>query len=79
MNPEKVEGMQWYYEKEFKDEQSIKRNERFPYQLAGTSPKWGSDLRPIIYIEADGKGLLISAPQKQLYFRSKESLLKGEE
>ena len=28
-----------------------KRNERFPYQLIGTSPIWGSGLHTIIYIE----------------------------
>lgn len=79
MSQEEIHGQQWYQEKEIKDEQSTKRNERFPYQLIGTSSKWGSGLKPIIYLEADGKGILVSAPQKQLYFRSKQSLLKGEE
>ncbi|MDN3019860.1 hypothetical protein PH210_27275 [Paenibacillus sp. BSR1-1] len=79
MSREKVQGNQWYYEKEFRDEKSTKRNERFPYQLFGTTSKWGSGLHPIIYLEADGKGILVSAPQKQLYFRSNEPLLKGEE
>ncbi|MEH7331407.1 hypothetical protein V7161_02025 [Neobacillus drentensis] len=79
MSQEKIQGIQWYQEKEIRSEQSIKRNERFPYQLFGTSSKWGSGLYPIIYLEADGKGILVTAPQKQLYFRSDESLLKGEE
>jgi len=79
MTQEKIQGVQWYQEKEIRDEQSTKKNEQFPYQLAGTLSKRGSDLKPIIYIEADGKGLLVSAPQKQLYFRSSESLLKGGE
>ncbi|MGG1675599.1 hypothetical protein ACIFOT_07580 [Neobacillus sp. NRS-1170] len=79
MNQEKIQGNQWYQEKEIRDEQSTKKNERFPYQLFGTTSKWGSGLKPIIYLEADGKGILVSAPQKQLYFRSNESLLKGEE
>ena len=59
--------------------ESNKRNERFPYQLIGTSSKWGSDLDTIIYIEVDGKGILLSTPQKQLYFRSEDSFIKGVE
>lgn len=50
--------------------------ERFPYQLLGISPKWGSGIRTIIYIEKDGKGILIDTPQKQVYFRSEEAFLE---
>ncbi|MFY4776444.1 hypothetical protein [Metabacillus sp. RGM 3146] len=68
---ETIHSDQWYYE-------TVKnqRNERFPYLLAGTSPKWGSGLHPLIFIEKDGKGLLLSTPEKQLYFRSEASLIK---
>ena len=77
MKQNSIQGMQWYDEEEIRGEGSIKRNERFPYQLIGTSSKWGSGIKTNIYMEADGKGLLISTPRKQLYFRSEESLLKG--
>lgn len=51
--------------------------ERFPYLLMGTEPKWGSGLDTIIYVEADGKGLLVTTAKKQVYFRSNVSLLGG--
>ncbi|WP_428909971.1 hypothetical protein [Niallia sp. Krafla_26] len=69
---------QWY-EDTYMDTEPNDRNERFPYQLIGTSPKWGSGIDAIIYMEDDGKGLLISTPQKQLYFRSEKSFLEGVE
>jgi hypothetical protein len=51
--------------------------ERFPYQLLGVLPKWGSGFQIVIFIEKDGKGILIDTPQKQLYFRSEEVFLEG--
>ncbi|WP_413304573.1 hypothetical protein AA0X95_01350 [Bacillus sp. 1P10SD] len=74
MKPAVNHGIEWYNEIEV---DSTKKNEKFPYQLIGFSPKWGSNLNAVIYIEADGKGLLVSTPKKQLYYRSKESLLMG--
>ncbi|WP_019241275.1 MULTISPECIES: hypothetical protein [Bacillus] len=52
------------------------RKEKFPYQLLGISSKWGSGIKTVIYVEKDGKGLLISTPLHQYYFRSKHSFLK---
>jgi hypothetical protein len=43
--------------------------------LIGTTPKKGSGIKAIIYVERDGKGLLISCPSKQYYFRAKEPFL----
>ncbi|MDR6120664.1 hypothetical protein QFZ87_000261 [Bacillus sp. SLBN-46] len=74
MKPAANHGIEWYNEIEM---ESTKKSEKFPYQLIGFSPKWGSNLNAVIYIEADGKGLLVSTPKKQLYFRSQESLLRG--
>ncbi|WP_066305518.1 hypothetical protein [Bacillus sp. FJAT-29814] len=51
-------------------------SERFPYQLIGAKPKFGSNLSAIIYVEQDGKGLLIQTPNRHYYFRLDESLLK---
>lgn len=78
MTQEVIYSDQWYQETYFSAE-SNKRNERFPYQIVGTSSKWGSGLHTLIYMEDDGKGILLSTPQKQLYFRSKDSLIKGGE
>lgn len=66
-----------WYEETFMRSDSKKINERFPYQLTGTRTKWGSGVESIIYIEADGKGILVTAPEKQLYYRFEDSLLKG--
>jgi len=78
MRPEAIYSNQWYRET-YIDIESNKRNERFPYQVIGTSSKWGSGLQTLIYIEEDGKGILLSTPKKQLYFRSKDSLIEGGE
>ncbi|WP_040205318.1 hypothetical protein [Neobacillus jeddahensis] len=75
MSQEKIYSNQWY-DDTYKNHELIDRKERFPYQLIGASPKWGSGLNTIIYIEDDGKGILISTPKKQLYFRSEESILE---
>lgn len=75
MKPKKVDSEQWYTETNMVSETN---RERFPYQIIGTSPKWGSGNRSIVYLERDGKGLLITTPDQQLYFRSNQSLIKGE-
>ncbi|MFZ7947002.1 hypothetical protein [Neobacillus sp. 19] len=73
-----VQGQQWYYDDDEAREDSTNRNERFPYMVAGTSAKWGSGLETMIYLETDGKGMLVTTAKRQLYFRSKVSLLKGD-
>lgn len=78
MSKEMIFSEQWY-EDTYMNIESNQRNERFPYQLIGTSSKWGSDLETIIYIEDDGQGILVSTPQEQLYFRSEDSLIEGVE
>ena len=78
MRQEVIYSQQWYRET-YIDIESNKRNERFPYQVIGTSSKWGSGLQTLIYIEDDGKGILLSTPKKQLYFRSRDSLIEGGE
>lgn len=68
MKEETVQSEEWYEESE--------ADERFPYQLIGAEPKTGSNLHAVIYIEKDGKGLLIQTSKKHYYFRSDESYLK---
>ena len=55
---------------------STNTEEKFPYQLIGAIPKWGSGLISVVYIEDDGKGLLISTLKEQRYFRFKDSLIE---
>ncbi|MDI2587309.1 hypothetical protein OR571_09400 [Psychrobacillus sp. NEAU-3TGS] len=65
----------WYNET-YMNTEANKRSERFPYMLINTSPKWGSGLITNVYIEGDGKGLLVVTPKKQFYFHSDQSLLE---
>lgn len=55
------------------------RIERFPFLITGTTSKMGSGLTPIILIEADGKGMLITYRSEQIYFRSKEPVVQLKE
>ncbi|MEW9052690.1 MAG: hypothetical protein AB2392_16125 [Neobacillus sp.] len=78
MSEATVDGHQWYYdEPEHRQGGFIGRNERFPYLLQGIEPKWGSGLNTVIYLEQDGKGLLVTTAEGQLYLRSDESLIEG--
>lgn len=72
-----VHSVEWYEEGENWEEPK-RRNERFPYLLIDAEPKWGSGADSRIYIERDGKGILISTSQKQYYFRAEQSVLAGE-
>ncbi|WP_153731427.1 hypothetical protein [Sporosarcina obsidiansis] len=76
MKKDKVFNDKWYNEYYINTEPA-KRNERFPYQLIGTSPRWGSGLHSMIFIEEDGKGMLVTTMKRQLYFRSDDSLIDG--
>lgn len=75
MRQETIFNDKWYEETYMNDESNL-RNERFPYQLIGSLPKWGSGFHTIIYIEDDGKGILLSTQKKQLYFRSEDSMIE---
>lgn len=71
------DSIEWYNEIAISEE-NPPINERFPYQLIGVFPKWGSGIQSIIYIEQDGKGLLITTQQNQLYYRTSDSILQQE-
>ncbi|AZB41762.1 hypothetical protein CEF21_05290 [Bacillus sp. FJAT-42376] len=67
---------EWYYETVRNAAEGKGISERFPYMLAGTVPKWGSWIDSVLYVERDGKGILITTSKKQLYFRSGESVFR---
>ena len=73
---EPIQSTDWYYGANLETD-STNTQEKFPYQLIGAIPKWGSGLISVVYIEEDGKGLLISTPKEQRYFRFKDSLIEG--
>lgn len=53
--------------------------EQFPYMLAGTKSQIGSGFATQIFVERDGKGVLITTnEQRQYYFRSEQPFLKME-
>lgn len=69
------DSIQWYQESIVESDSNY-RIERFPYQLTGTLPRWGSGLSTVIYLENDGRGLLITTPDRQYYYRSEEPLIQ---
>ncbi|MFC0560851.1 hypothetical protein [Halalkalibacter alkalisediminis] len=72
---EPFNSIDWYHHPI--DVEPHERVEQFPYQLSGTSSKWGSGMPTLIYVEKDGKGILIDSSDRQHYFRSEETILKG--
>ncbi|MGE7183507.1 hypothetical protein ACQKKK_05765 [Peribacillus sp. NPDC006672] len=74
MKQKKIESESWYYG--INEDSGYK--EMFPYILKGTVPKKGRGFETLIFIEEDGKGLLIT-PNKghQVYYRLEESILTG--
>lgn len=75
LKPKTFFSDEWYTET-YMEAESSQRKERFPYLLINTLPKWGSGLAATIYIEKDGKGLLIATLNKQYYFHSDELLIE---
>lgn len=68
-----IDAMKWYNQIVM----SKLDDERFPYIIDGTKPKWGSGIKSVVYLEKDGKGLLVTTSGKQLYFYLKNSIIKG--
>lgn len=66
---------QKWYAGTFQSETKMKPIERFPYILVGTKPKFGSNVKAIIYIEKDGKGIFITTKDKHYYFRSDTNII----
>lgn len=77
MKQKEIHSDKWYEDmyRKVDGEQS----ERFPYQLIDGLPLWGSGLQSVVYVEEDGRGIVISTGKEQLYFRSDKSILKEEE
>jgi len=71
-----IQSDDWYQDIALNSDSNTK-NERFPYLLTGATAKWGSGLQAAIFIENDGKGLLLATANKQYYYRSEQSFLEG--
>ncbi|MFD1357003.1 hypothetical protein ACFQ4X_03755 [Fictibacillus halophilus] len=76
MKKEPIPSEDWYYNSVVEIEPKD-RKERFPYQLTGTKTKWGSGTNAIIYVQEDGKGLLVLTQNKQHFYRVYTSILEG--
>jgi hypothetical protein len=76
MDKKKISSDAWYYDSKENVETQAQADERFPYQITGVKAGMGSGVHPVIYVEEDGRGILIITPQEQFYFRSKASFLK---
>ncbi|MCD7034174.1 hypothetical protein LRR81_08005 [Metabacillus sp. GX 13764] len=72
---EKIQSDLWY-EQASKRSEAHQRSERFPFLLTGMQSKWGSNFQPLVFVEKDGKGLLLTNGGKQYYFRTAASILK---
>jgi hypothetical protein len=70
-----VQSDQWYLNAKLESSSSYHK-ERFPYQLTGTEPRWGSGIQTVIYIEDSGRGILITTSKHQVYYTSSEPLLE---
>ncbi|WP_285767780.1 hypothetical protein [Peribacillus sp. SI8-4] len=74
MTQKRLDSESWYY----RILEADGHKEKFPYVLAGTVPAKGGGLKVIIFIEEDGKGVLITPNKgRQVYFRLKESIFNG--
>jgi hypothetical protein len=71
LQPE-YDAMTWGYES--RDAQT----EWFPYALLGTEASWGSGISAEVYVQADGKGLLVAWNNRYLYYKAPSSLLSME-
>ncbi|OAB48339.1 hypothetical protein [Paenibacillus antarcticus] len=67
-------GLEWYQESSMESEPYYQK-EHFPYALLGALPRWGSGRDSTMYIQDDGKGLLITTANQSYYYRSKEPLI----
>lgn len=76
MERQQISSDAWYYESIENVEHPAQAPEKFPYQMSGVKPKMGSGIYPVIYVEKDGRGILISTAQEQFYFRSQKPFLK---
>ncbi len=81
MKATEMDSWRWYDESqpiiEDDEEGNTPSAEKFPYVLTGTSSKAGSGTDPLIFVENDGKGLLILTGNNHYYFRANTSFLNG--
>lgn len=66
-------ALDWY--NEIILEHTTPVQEKFPYILLDTQAKQGSGIQPTIFVEANGKGLLVTNKGKQFYFYLQDSMI----
>lgn len=66
-----MDAIHWYMQAKHGDLPEYEPTlERFPYQLTGTEPRWGSGISRAVFVEEDGMGLLVTTASRHYYFRS---------
>ncbi|MCR2806572.1 hypothetical protein [Paenibacillus soyae] len=70
-------SLDWYYESRHQNGE-LYQEERFPYALFGAKPRWGSGLIAAVYLESDGKGLLLASEGRYYYYRSEKPMMEWE-
>ncbi|MCA1054382.1 hypothetical protein LCM10_05235 [Rossellomorea aquimaris] len=76
MKQNEVDSDGWYEEMHNESDGERNKNERFPYVLQNVSSAWGSGGNPVVYVEKDGKGILVTTFREQYYYRCEESILE---
>ena len=69
-----IMALEWHNESVLESESNYQK-ERFPYALLGTHARWGSGLNCVIYVQEDGRGLLITTANQNYYYQSKEPFI----
>ncbi|RLQ93779.1 hypothetical protein [Falsibacillus albus] len=72
MKEKKIYSTVWY--QNITGQNGKKGDERFPYVLKGTSSKSGSGIQTMVFVEKDGKGILVNSQRRQRYFHSPSSI-----
>lgn len=75
MKEAKIDSQQWYLEIHDTNLTKNEAVEKFPYFLVGVQGKWGSGYDSLIYVENDGKGILITIDNNQYYYRFEQSIV----
>lgn len=70
LTPTPIQSQQWHFDSRHNESAPYYGREKFPYQLLGVKPSWGSGLQTAVYLEYDLQGVLITTQERQVYFRS---------
>src|SRR5690606_41578342 len=74
----KIDSQGWYldiHDRKINEQEVV---EKFPYMIVDVKGRWGSGYYSLIYVEHDGKGILITSNKNKYYYRFEQSIvMKG--